>query len=202
MKKSFILMCCLFSFFNLSFCIYNTICIKNLSQNKDVTHNLDNTIICEKTGFFIEDAINPLDDEYMKNVSSYQGIRDKINFNAGGATSPYHDALDIPCPDFTPVKAVKSGKIIECWPSYYNGGAKYNGHPTYGGYIEIQHEDGTRSIYAHLSLTSVKEGEEVKQGDIIGRSGGVSGRRGSGLSTGPHLHFSIKIDMNSFYSIK
>ena len=121
---------------------------------------------------------------------------------AGGETSSYHDALDIECPDFTPVKAVKSGKIIECWPSYYNGGAKYKGHPTYGGYIEIQHEDGTRSGYAHLSLTSVKEGDTVKQGEIIGRSGGVSGRRGSGLSTGPHLHFFIRFNMNSFYSIK
>ena len=208
MKKSFILMCCLFSFFNLSFCVYNTICINRLSQNKNIepVENIkkDVTEVCEieKSGVFIEDFINPLDDEFMKKVSSYQGIRSKITFNAGGETKPYHDALDIPCPDFTPVKAVKSGKVIECWPSYFNGGAKYKGHPTYGGYLEIQHSDGTRSIYAHLSLTSVKEGDIVNQGDIIGRTGGVVGRRGSGLTTGPHLHFSVKLDMNAFYSIK
>ena len=49
---------------------------------------------------------------------------------------------------------------------------------------------------------NIKEGDTVKQGEIIGRSGGVSGRRGSGLSTGPHLHFFIRFNMNSFYSIK
>lgn len=204
MKKSLIFMCCLFSVLNLSFCVYNTICINKLSKNEKVIETEQNvaTVVCEKSGIFVEDPINPLDDMYMQNISSYQGLRDKIQFNAGGATSPYHDALDIKCPDFTPVKAVKSGKIIECWPSYYNGGAKYKGHPTYGGYIEIQHEDGTRSGYAHLSLTSVKEGDIVEQGEIIGRTGGVSGRRGSGLSTGPHLHFFIRFNMNSFYSIK
>lgn len=204
MKKPLIFIWCFLSVLNLSLCLYNRFCVNAFLKNKPVVEteqNIKNTI-CEKSGFFVEDPINPLEDMYMKNITSYQGLRDKIRFNAGGETSSYHDALDIECPDFTPVKAVKSGKIIECWPSYYNGGAKYKGHPTYGGYIEIQHEDGTRSGYAHLSLTSVKEGDTVKQGEIIGRSGGVSGRRGSGLSTGPHLHFFIRFNMNSFYSIK
>lgn len=144
----------------------------------------------------------PVDSKFMTNISSEQGLRDKITLNNGGTAGRYyHNAIDIVIPEGTRVNATKNGTVINVYPSYYNGGANYKGHPTYGGLVEIQHDDGTKTLYAHLSLTLVKEGDTVISGQKIGESGGVAGKRGSGLSTGPHLHYSIILDLNTFSSI-
>lgn len=151
----------------------------------------------------IETFGNPLSDRYMSRISSPQGIRDEIELDNGGTAGKYyHNAIDVAVPEGTSVYATKSGKVMNVYPSYYNGGALYKGHPTYGGLIEIAHNDGTKTLYAHLSLTLVKEGDVVNKGDKIGQSGGVVGKRGSGLSTGPHLHYSIILDMNTFVTKK
>ena len=65
--------------------------------------------------------------------------------------------------------------------------------------IEIRHPDGTTSLYAHLSMTLVTEGTYVSKGQLIGLSGGVKGRRGSGNSTGPHLHFAVYLNIESLF---
>lgn len=149
----------------------------------------------------IKKCVYPVDAKWMKRISSKQGLRDEIELpNAGGTVgASYHNALDISVPEGTPVYAVKDGTVLNCWPSYYNGPAKYKGHPTYGGLLEIVHDDGTKSLYAHLSMTKVREGEKVTRGQVIGLSGGVAGKRGSGNSTGPHLHFSIILDLNTVF---
>lgn len=68
----------------------------------------------------------------------------------------------------------------------------------YGGLIIIYNElDNTYSLYAHLSLTKVTIGDYVKMGQQIGLSGGVKGRRASGQSTGPHLHYSVYLDIQN-----
>jgi murein DD-endopeptidase MepM/ murein hydrolase activator NlpD len=56
---------------------------------------------------------------------------------------------------------------------------------TYGTTIVIEHQDGTRSRYAHLSVALVEEGAQVVPGQLIGRVGN------SGRSTAPHLHFEV-----------
>ena len=163
-----------------------------LQRDTEISHN-GNSI--EITKF-----MPPVDEAFLKNVSSKQGLRNVISeyetktFSTSGK---WHQGLDIPCPDKTPVRAAKGGKIVEVWPSYYNGGAKYKGHSVYGGLVIILHDDSTLSLYAHLSYTNVQEGQHVNAGDEIGWSGGAKGRRGSGVSTGPHLHFSVYIDMNN-----
>lgn len=58
----------------------------------------------------------------------------------------------------------------------------------YGRFVIIDHDNGYSSLYAQLSAYKVKEGQKVKQGDVIGLLGT------SGLSTGPHLHLEIKKD--------
>lgn len=143
----------------------------------------------------------PLPKEYMLCQTSQPGLRDVISANEAGGHSTsgkYHNGIDLKCPDNTPVYATKDGYAVEVWPSYYNGGYNYPGHPTYGGLIIIKHLDNTISLYAHLSFTKVKENDYVTAGQEIARSGGVKGRRGSGISTGPHLHYSIYLDMESF----
>lgn len=142
----------------------------------------------------------PLPEKYRPYKTSGQGLREAIpNVNAVGGSSlcGFHNANDYACPDKTEVYATDDGIVVNVYPSYYNG-EKWQGHDSYGGYIEIQHGDGTRSSYAHLSMTLVREGDEVVQGQVIGWSGGVKDRRGSGSSTGPHLHFSIYVDIDEF----
>ena len=57
----------------------------------------------------------------------------------------------------------------------------------YGYHIIIQHGDGTRTLYAHLSDIYVGQGQYVGQGELIGALGST------GYSTGPHLHFEIHV---------
>ena len=143
----------------------------------------------------------PLPEKYLVYKSSSQGLRDKILAeNTGGtATSGrWHNGFDYPCPEKTPVYATKNGYVVEVWPSYYNGPYNYKGHSSYGGLIILLHPDSTITLYAHLSFTEVHEGDYVSVGKEIGWSGGVRGKRGSGTSTGPHLHYSIYLDMEDF----
>jgi hypothetical protein len=60
-----------------------------------------------------------------------------------------------------------------------------------GNNVRIHHKNGFTSYYLHLSKIRVKNGDVVKQGQLIGLSGGKKGAPGSGSSTGPHLHFSL-----------
>jgi len=145
---------------------------------------------------FIEKFQFPLPEKYKYSVSSAQGLRNSIpGVGFGGSTlNTYHNAVDFAVPIRTPVYAAKSGTVINCYPGYDNG-QKWKGHPSYGGMIEIQHSDGTRTLYAHLIRTDVKEGDIVEKGQTIGASGGKRGMRASGNSTGPHLHFAVYIDI-------
>lgn len=72
-----------------------------------------------------------------------------------------------------------SGKVIKSTES-----------KTYGKYIIIENEE-MKTVYAHCSQLLVSEGEYVEQGKIIAKSGST------GYSTGPHLHFEIRINDNT-----
>jgi murein DD-endopeptidase MepM/ murein hydrolase activator NlpD len=61
----------------------------------------------------------------------------------------------------------------------------------YGNYIVIKHPDGYRTAYAHLSSRLVSATNIVKEGQLIGESGGKPGDPGAGSTTGPHLHFEV-----------
>ena len=85
-----------------------------------------------------------------------------------------HNGLDIAVAEGTAVIAVKSGKVTEVRTS-----------ATYGKLLEYETTDGYTVMYAHLSKILVQEGEMVKQGQKVAESGNT------GLSTGPHLHYSL-----------
>jgi murein DD-endopeptidase MepM/ murein hydrolase activator NlpD len=88
-----------------------------------------------------------------------------------------HSGRDLAAPEGTPVVAVLAGKVVSSGPA---GG--------YGLAIEIEHGGvQRRTLYGHLSELYVKEGARVSQGEVIGRVGST------GLSTGPHLHFELRI---------
>ena len=105
---------------------------------------------------------------WSQNISSHFGDReDPIN---GGAE--YHKGLDIAMPQGTPIKAVLDGTVT----------ISEENSPSYGKYIEITHSNTLKTRYAHCSELKVKNGDKVKQGDVIALVGST------GNSTGPHLH--------------
>ncbi|MDO4530340.1 MAG: M23 family metallopeptidase [Bacillota bacterium] len=85
-----------------------------------------------------------------------------------------HNGLDIAAAEGTEVLAVKSGVVTEVRTS-----------ATYGKLLQYETEDGYTVMYAHLSKVLVKKGEQIRQGQVVARSGNT------GLSTGPHLHYSV-----------
>ncbi len=85
-----------------------------------------------------------------------------------------HKGVDISAPFGSPIKAFRSGVVIDA-----------KRHHSYGNVVDIQQNDGLISRYAHMSQILVKPGESVWQGQIIGRVGST------GRSSGPHLHFEL-----------
>jgi LysM repeat protein len=88
------------------------------------------------------------------------------------------NAIDIGTPVGTPILAAAAGEIIVARQGGWNGG--------YGNYIVISHDNGTQTVYGHLSHVLVSDGQRVVQGQVIGLSGNT------GNSTGPHLHFEVR----------
>jgi murein DD-endopeptidase MepM/ murein hydrolase activator NlpD len=86
----------------------------------------------------------------------------------------YHAGIDIVVNMGTPVKAAMDGVVAD---SGYNG--------NYGNYVILNHGDGLQTLYGHLSSSSVRKGQRLSQGSILGLSGNT------GYSTGPHLHFGV-----------
>lgn len=151
--------------------------------------------------FEIQKFISPVPIQYHDKISSNQGLRDAISAEEAGGLSTsglWHNAIDYAVPVKTPVYAAKDGVVETVYPSYLNG-PQWKGHKNYGGLIIIRHYDGTISLYAHLSMTMIREGTKVTQGQQIALSGGEKGKRGSGISTGPHLHFAIYLDTAYFF---
>lgn len=132
--------------------------------------------------------------------------KDKMEFNANGMVWPvtknvitayFHDpdypfrkifehpAIDIRAAQGSTLKAAASGYVAR---------VKSDGSSSYG-YIMLIHGDGLSTVYGHISKSYVKEDEYVVQGQAIGLSGGLPGTPGAGnLTTGPHLHFEVRLD--------
>lgn len=106
-------------------------------------------------------------------TSSTFGMRD----NPTGAGTQFHVGTDFPVPTGTPVKATESGTVT------------FSGvHSTGGNRVEIDHGNGVKTGYSHNSQNNVSVGQTVNQGDTIALAGST------GNSTGPHIHYEIKID--------
>jgi len=84
----------------------------------------------------------------------------------------------------TPIVASASGQVIIARSGGWNGG--------YGTYVVIKHDNGTQTLYAHMSSMIAYSGQSVVQGQVIGYVGST------GRSTGPHLHFEVRGAKNPF----
>lgn len=103
-------------------------------------------------------------------ISSRYGVSSSIR-------SSRHTGLDIAASKGTQIKVVADGTVIS---------AEYSG--SYGYLVKVDHGNGIETWYAHTSKMYVKKGEKVKAGDVIALVGST------GNSTGPHLHFEIRIN--------
>lgn len=100
-----------------------------------------------------------------------------LTSNFGTRWGRLHSGIDIGADTGREIYAAKSGRVI------FSGVAD-----GYGNYVKIDHGNGIQTAYGHCSALAVNEGDEVKKGQIIAYVGST------GNSTGPHLHFEIKID--------
>ena len=92
-------------------------------------------------------------------------------------TQTFHEGIDFPADTGTPVVAAASGKVVE---------AGYQ--PQYGKIVAIDHGNGLVSRYAHASEVYVNEGDLVVRGQRVASVGST------GRSTGPHLHFEVRLN--------
>jgi murein DD-endopeptidase MepM/ murein hydrolase activator NlpD len=93
-----------------------------------------------------------------------------------GLHGPGHRGIDIGAPIGTPIYASASGVVSLAHPGWSGG---------YGNMVIINHPNGTKTLYAHMSKIGTYTGANVSQGDVIGYVGST------GHSTGPHLHFEV-----------
>jgi murein DD-endopeptidase MepM/ murein hydrolase activator NlpD len=89
-----------------------------------------------------------------------------------------YNGVDLAAPNGTPIFAAASGQVVVAKAGGYNGG--------YGSYVVIQHDNGSQTLYAHMSKVAAYDGQTVIQGQVIGYVGST------GKSTGNHVHFEIR----------
>jgi murein DD-endopeptidase MepM/ murein hydrolase activator NlpD len=89
----------------------------------------------------------------------------------------FHTGVDLAGPNHSAIRAADNGNVL--YTGWYGG---------YGKVVIISHGKGMATLYAHMSKTDVSVGQNVSKGDVIGHEGTT------GFSTGPHLHFEVRVD--------
>lgn len=103
------------------------------------------------------------------------GFADARRYAPGGPVS-FHNGLDLAAPTGTPIMATNAGRVLVA-----------GNYPIKGGWVLIDHGYGVTSMYFHMSKVIAQVGQEVARGDVIGEVGST------GLSTGPHLHWEMRV---------
>lgn len=112
-------------------------------------------------------------------------------------SSQVHTGVDIAAPYGTPIRAAASGTVT--FAGYGLMSSSANKKDPYGLAVTIRHDFGwggrrLTTVYAHMSEVSVRPGMYVNQGDVVGYIGQT------GNTTGPHLHFEIRLEKTDFFA--
>lgn len=158
--------------------------IENASELRNILDHLQEINTSEDSG-----VVNKLSDSekklqtYIESFPTLWPASGRISSPFGYRSDPFnssekrHQGIDIAASEGDNIKASANGKVIL---SAYNG--------NYGNCIIINHNNGITTLYAHASSLIAKEGQTVKKGDVIAKVGST------GRSTGPHLHFEVRIN--------
>ncbi len=132
----------------------------------------------------------------VKSIPVGTPLKGKINSSFGYRKDPFksrsgfHSGLDIDANYGQHVVATADGVVT-----------KASWHTNYGKTVIVKHKDNYETLYGHLSKLQVKEGQELKVGDVIGKAGST------GRSTGTHLHYEVikdgkRVNPKNFLSLK
>jgi murein DD-endopeptidase MepM/ murein hydrolase activator NlpD len=120
---------------------------------------------------------------YLESLPSLWPVRGYLASGFGVRLSPFtdtkvfHHGLDIGAAMGSPAGAAAGGKVV-----------RSGFEPLYGNLVVIDHGNGYRTVYAHLSERLVEEGDTVSRGEAIGKVGKT------GRTTGPHLHYEVHVN--------
>lgn len=112
-------------------------------------------------------------------ISIIKPVSGVVTSRFGARWGKTHKGLDIGAPKGTTIVAAASGKVDVSQYGYSGG---------YGNYILLTHENGVQTLYGHCTSLLVTKGQYVTQGQPIATVGST------GNSTGPHLHFEIRVN--------
>jgi murein DD-endopeptidase MepM/ murein hydrolase activator NlpD len=115
-------------------------------------------------------AIQPISNKQLTRLTSGFGIRIHPIYKVG----QFHPGIDFAAPMNTPIYATGDGVIDK---AEYEGG--------YGNHVKINHGYGYKTLYGHMSSFTVKPGQKIKRGELIGYVGST------GFSTAPHVHYEV-----------
>ncbi|MDD6055974.1 MAG: peptidoglycan DD-metalloendopeptidase family protein [Helicobacteraceae bacterium] len=141
------------------------------------SNNKEQYVVQHSDGQFYDLKGNSLSKYLLTTPLNYKRISSHFSMGRKHPILGYkrpHLGTDYAAPTGTPIRAAGNGKVIFAGRK---GG--------YGKTVIIQHDNGYKTLYAHMHRISVRNGAIVKQGKQIGSVGST------GLSTGPHLHFGL-----------
>jgi murein DD-endopeptidase MepM/ murein hydrolase activator NlpD len=146
----------------------------NNAEDKDRFSEIDELISGTKEE--LEELLYSAEDreQYLKDVPIHYPTNGRITSPFGQRWGRLHKGLDISNNTGTKIYAAGNGVVLESRYSY-----------SYGHSVLIEHKNGFKTRYAHLSKRLVKQGDEVSQAELIGLMGNT------GTSYGSHLHYEI-----------
>jgi murein DD-endopeptidase MepM/ murein hydrolase activator NlpD len=142
------------------------------------SHNLQKDLSAVEQKFVAQSQL-------LSSTPSIAPVRGLLSDGFGGRSDPFtgergnHQAIDISSNNGQPVRAPADGLVVKA--EWANG---------YGNVIYLSHGYGYSTRYGHLSAFNVRAGQRVKRGDVIGSVGST------GRSTGPHLHYEVRVNNN------
>ena len=150
--------------------------VNNMSEDSVFPSGIQLFIPDAKLDWVTRQEING--DLFRRPIRSWYYISSRYGYRTSPITGKrsFHGGIDMACASGTPIYAGMNGIVTT---------VSYN--ETYGNYVIVTHHSGYKSLYAHMLSVS----EKTKPGRVVGTES-ILGKVGStGLSTGPHLHFSI-----------
>jgi murein DD-endopeptidase MepM/ murein hydrolase activator NlpD len=143
---------------------------RQVDERSDQLGVLEALVVTDSVNKKFLPTLSPIEDGWF---SSNFGWRvDPFN-----GEKSFHEGIDFPAGAGTTIDAAASGKVLFA-----------DVHPAYGKMLEIDHGNGLVSRYAHCSTLLVKEGDLVVRGQRVATVGST------GRSTGPHLHFEVRLN--------